>query len=171
MTWRELSTELKVGLFVLACVGVIAFGWVWSYDGLRRSEGGYHVQMTVPSADGLYPGSLVKIAGVEVGAIDAVSVEGNRAHLLMTIKSDYPLPTDSTASLGQSMEARSPGRPACTTLAHASRCSGSCSSPTKAQRSASLLRGSSVKSSYLMVSSCSGGIVARSCSSRRHCWA
>ena len=102
MTWRELSTELKVGLFVLVCVAVIAFGWVWSYDGLRRSEGGYHVQMVVPSADGLYPGSLVKIAGVEVGAIDSVTVEGNEARLLMTIKSDYPVPTDTKASLKSS---------------------------------------------------------------------
>ncbi len=102
MTWRELSTELKVGLFVLVTAAVIAFGWVWSYDGLRRSEGGYHVQMVVPSADGLYPGSLVKIAGVEVGAIDAVTVEGNRARLVMTIKSDYPIPTDTKASLKSS---------------------------------------------------------------------
>jgi phospholipid/cholesterol/gamma-HCH transport system substrate-binding protein len=102
MTWRELSTELKVGLFVVVCVAVIAFGWVWSYDGLRRSEGGYHVQMVVPSADGLYPGSLVKIAGVDVGAIDEVTVEGNRARLLMSIKSDYPIPTDTTASLRSS---------------------------------------------------------------------
>lgn len=102
MTWRELSMELKVGVFVVVCAALIVFGWGWSYDGLRADEDAYQVTLMVPSADGLYKGSLVKIAGVDVGAIDQVSVEGNRARLLLEIRSEYPIPTDSKAGLKSS---------------------------------------------------------------------
>jgi ABC-type transporter Mla subunit MlaD len=70
---RSFTTELKVGLFTLATGGLLVFAWFWARDGLPEGAGTWRVSMAVASADGLYPGTPVKVAGVEVG-----SVEGHR---------------------------------------------------------------------------------------------
>ncbi len=93
------ASDFKVGLFTLFGIGVIAFGWVWSSDGLRPGEEAYRVSVLVPSADGLWEGTAVRIAGVEVGAIEAISVQGGEARLVLAVRSEWQLPTDTVASV------------------------------------------------------------------------
>lgn len=93
------TTELKVGLFALATAGLTGFGYVYFWDGLRGDESAYRVSLHVPSADGLWPGTPVRIAGVDVGSVEAIAVDGNLADLTLAIRSAYPVPTDSVASL------------------------------------------------------------------------
>src|SRR5262245_1743162 len=102
MARRVWTTELKVGAFVITFVVLVVVGYMWSYDALRSDEKAYHVSLLVPSADGLYKGSLVKIAGVDVGAIESVAVAGEQAKLVLGIRSAYPIPTDSKAVLRSS---------------------------------------------------------------------
>jgi ABC-type transporter Mla subunit MlaD len=99
---RSATTEFKVGLFTLGCLGLIVFGYFWSWDGVTANEAVYHVSMVVPSADGLWAGTPVTIAGVEVGSIESIAVEGNAARLVLAIRDDYPLPTDTIANLAAS---------------------------------------------------------------------
>jgi phospholipid/cholesterol/gamma-HCH transport system substrate-binding protein len=55
--------------------------------------------MTVGSADGLWVGTPVRVAGVEVGSIDAIILEGDRAKLALRVRSNYPLPDDTEGQL------------------------------------------------------------------------
>lgn len=99
---RSVTTEFKVGLFTLGCLGLVVFGYFWFLEGVSAKEGAFRVTMLVPSADGLWPGTPVKIAGVDVGAVDAIEVEGNQARMVLVIRDEYPLPTDTTAKLAAS---------------------------------------------------------------------
>ncbi len=99
---RSFTTELKVGLFTLATGGLLVFAWFWARDGLPEGAGTWRVSMAVASADGLYPGTPVKVAGVEVGSVEAIAIEGNRARLDLLLREDVVLPVDSTARLASS---------------------------------------------------------------------
>jgi phospholipid/cholesterol/gamma-HCH transport system substrate-binding protein len=99
---RSLTTEFKVGLFTLGCSGLVVFGYFWFWDGVTADESVYRLTMTVPSADGLWPGTPVKIAGVDVGAVDTVDVEGDHARIVLLVRDEYAIPTDSSARLAAS---------------------------------------------------------------------
>lgn len=93
------TTEFKVGIFVLVAAGLIGFSWIWTYDGVRGDEEAFTVRLVVDSADGLWKGSEVRLAGVEVGAIEAIAVHPKGAVLDLRIRKAYQLPIDSTAEL------------------------------------------------------------------------
>lgn len=93
------TSEFKVGLFVIFASVLIAGSWAWSVDGVRKDEASYVVLMTVGSADGLWVGTPVRVAGVEVGSIDGIALEGDRAKLSLRIRSGYPLPADTEGQL------------------------------------------------------------------------
>ncbi len=97
------TTELKVGAFVLASTVLVIGGYFWAVDGLLKpGETAYNVRLTVPNADGVYAGTAVRIAGVGIGSIDTITLEGDQARIDLKILSQYPLPTDSYAELGSS---------------------------------------------------------------------
>lgn len=96
---RDLTAELKVGLFVLIAGALVIGSWLWSYDGVRADEASYTLKMTVASADGLWEGSDVRLAGVEVGSVESIAVRGDRAGLVLRIRADYQLPVDSEGEL------------------------------------------------------------------------
>lgn len=93
------STELQVGAFALAGVGLVAFSYVYFIDGVAPGEEAYDVSLTVPSAEGLWVGTSVRIAGVDVGSVDAVRVQGDHAELELKIREAYPIPVDTKAAL------------------------------------------------------------------------
>jgi phospholipid/cholesterol/gamma-HCH transport system substrate-binding protein len=98
----RISNEFKVGLFVLVAIALVIGSWVWSYDGVREDEGAYTLTLRVPSADGLWKGSSVKVAGVDVGAIELIELEGADARITMLVRDTYPLPSDTRAELRSS---------------------------------------------------------------------
>lgn len=89
---KSYSTEFKVGVFVLAAIVLVIGAWLWSVDGVRPNEASYTVRMSVESADGLNQGTPVRIAGVEIGSIDTITIDGDRAELVLRIRSQYALP-------------------------------------------------------------------------------
>lgn len=91
---RSITTEFKVGLFVLVCVALVIGGWIWSIDGVRPNEASYTLKMSVATADGLFPGTPVRLAGVEVGSVEKVEVAGDRADLTLRIRQIYELPVE-----------------------------------------------------------------------------
>jgi phospholipid/cholesterol/gamma-HCH transport system substrate-binding protein len=93
------TTEFKVGLFVLITLALIAGSWVWSYDGVREDEDSYTLRLVVGSADGLYEGSAVRIAGVDVGSVESISIAGDRAEIVLRLRAQYQLPLDSQGEL------------------------------------------------------------------------
>lgn len=96
---RSWSSEFKVGLFVLLTTLLVFGSYLWSFDGVRADEESYTARMVVGTATGLYPGTPVRIAGVEIGAIDAIDLSGDRAELTLRIRAQYELPTDTEGEL------------------------------------------------------------------------
>lgn len=93
------SSEFKVGLFVLAAAALVVLSYLWSFDGVRADEEAYRIHMTIASADGLYAGSPVKIAGVEIGSTESIEIAGDRARLTLLVRNDYELPVDTQGQL------------------------------------------------------------------------
>lgn len=111
-----ISRELKVGAFTVAAAGLLVFGYLFTYDGVGAGKSSYEVNMHAPSADGIYEGTPVKLAGVEIGAVEEIGVDGNQALIVLYILDQYQLPTDSFAEmrssgmLGERYIAVDPGR-------------------------------------------------------------
>lgn len=99
MAW---SNEFKVGLFVLVA-GVLTIGATgWAVDGLLPTDDVYHLNLRVPSADGLWQQSQIKLAGVSIGSISEIRVVGDHAELELAILDDYPLLVGTEAKIQSS---------------------------------------------------------------------
>lgn len=93
------TTEFKVGLFVLLTIVLIAGSYLWSFDGVRKDEPSYVLYMRTESAFGVYAGTSVRLAGVEIGSVEAVTLEGDSAKLSLRIREAFQLPEDSEGEL------------------------------------------------------------------------
>ena len=104
----------KVGALVLAAL-VAAFV-VWRLVDERSSTSeGYRVYALFTNAHGLITKSRVTVAGIPIGYIDSIRLEGSRARVDMVIENDVPLYEDATVSrrsaslLGEYILAINPG--------------------------------------------------------------
>lgn len=95
-TTAEQRAELVAGGLVLAvAAGFLAWGFG---DGLARPSG-YEVTASFPDVDGVAVGTEVRLAGVPVGRVSAVSLNPvtYMADARLTIPADIVLPRDSAA--------------------------------------------------------------------------
>jgi phospholipid/cholesterol/gamma-HCH transport system substrate-binding protein len=97
-----MSTEAKVGAFVLSCVAVLAFTVIYL---LNAQFGGGTVQYEtyLRYAGGLEPGASVLFGGINVGRVTAVrpwAKDPTRIEILLEVKNDTPLNEKSIAKLG-----------------------------------------------------------------------
>ena len=97
-----MTTEAKVGAFVLGCFSVLAFTVIY----LINAQLGVH---TVPYrtylryAGGLEPGAFVLFGGINVGKVTAVrpaASDPTRIEILLGVKENTPLNEKSVAKLG-----------------------------------------------------------------------
>lgn len=91
--------ELVVGVFVL--VGLACLGYLSIKLGKLEVIGGdnYVVDAEFTSASGLKSGASVEIAGVEVGRVKGIGLQGDRAIVALAIQQGVKLFTDSIASI------------------------------------------------------------------------
>jgi phospholipid/cholesterol/gamma-HCH transport system substrate-binding protein len=92
------STEIKVGLFVLAALGVIV--WMALRLGVFANIGKdyYEIKAVFDEASGLKQGVGVEVAGINVGRVIDISLyEADRALVILAIRQDVRLPIDSRA--------------------------------------------------------------------------
>jgi len=97
---KKLNIELAVGFFVL--IGIVALGYLSVKLGRMEivGKGGYAVYAEFEQAGGIRPGSVVEIAGVEVGKVQKVELnEDYMAVVKMVIEKDVKLQEDSIASV------------------------------------------------------------------------
>lgn len=74
---------ITLGTFVTVTLG--AFAWLAMQLGFSPRDG-THYTVRMPDAQGLVEGNAVRIAGVEIGKIDEIHVEGNEAVVRIHIK-------------------------------------------------------------------------------------
>lgn len=91
--------ELVVGVFVL--VGLACLAYLSVKLGKLEVIGGnnYVVEAEFTSASGLKSGASVEIAGVEVGRVKGIALQGDRAMVALAIHDGVKLYTDSIASI------------------------------------------------------------------------
>lgn len=81
-----------VAAFTAACAGLFGYLWVNSGGRLPLITGeGYRVTIELAPVSNLVYDSDVRMAGVKVGKITALGVQGNKARAELELQSNYPL--------------------------------------------------------------------------------
>jgi len=110
------SLETKLGIFVAVTViaALLIIETLGSADLFSR---GYHVSAQFDSAQDLKVGDRVRMAGVEIGKVDKIALADNKVNVVMKLKADAVVKTDSKATIkftglmGQNFVAVSFGAP------------------------------------------------------------
>jgi phospholipid/cholesterol/gamma-HCH transport system substrate-binding protein len=97
-----MSTEAKVGAFVLSCFAVLAFTVIYLVNA-QFSGGTVPYRTYLRYAGGLEPGASVLFGGINVGRVTAVrpwTKDPTRIEILLEVKKGTPLNEKSVAKLG-----------------------------------------------------------------------
>ena len=87
-----MTTEAKVGAFVLGCFAVLAFTVIYLLNA-QYSGGTVHYRTYLRYAGGLEPGASVLYGGMNVGKVTAVrpwATDPTRIEILLEVKKDTP---------------------------------------------------------------------------------
>jgi len=97
-----MTTEARVGAFVLGCLSILAFTIVYLVSAqFSRNTVSYRTYLRY--AGGLEPGAAVLFGGINVGKVKAVQpsvTDPTRIEILLDVKKDTPLNEKSVAKLG-----------------------------------------------------------------------
>ncbi len=95
------SVETAVGIFVI--IGIVCVGYLTIKLGKMEllGENHYPVRARFQSVSGLKPGAAVEMAGVQIGQVDAISLDHERlvAEVKMKIRNEITLTDDVIASV------------------------------------------------------------------------
>ena len=97
---RTLGLSLRVMLFLV--VGTLSLGYLFAYLGeanVQGNWGSYSIRATFTNASGLKPGSVIEIAGVPVGQVTAITLNGTRSDVTFRLRSDIQVQQDAIASI------------------------------------------------------------------------
>jgi phospholipid/cholesterol/gamma-HCH transport system substrate-binding protein len=98
---KRSSVEIGVGIFVL--IGILSVGYLTIRLGNIElfGERSYPIEARFLSASGLRPGTVVEMAGVQIGQVDSISLDHQRkvAVVRMRIQKDIRLSEDVIASV------------------------------------------------------------------------
>ena len=96
---KRFGVDTAVGLFVLA--GIASLAWLSVRLGRLEIVGSGYVPVHAEFASvaGLKKGASVAIAGVEVGRVDAITLDADKADVLMEIRKGVFLGDDTIASV------------------------------------------------------------------------
>lgn len=96
---QRLNIETAVGLFVLLGIGCLA--WLSVKLGKVEIVGGDYVPVHAEfaSVSGLKNGVSVEIAGVDIGKVESITLNGYKADVRMKIRRGVRLPEDTIASI------------------------------------------------------------------------
>jgi phospholipid/cholesterol/gamma-HCH transport system substrate-binding protein len=93
------TTQLIVGIFTL--IGIA--GLVFLSVRLGRVEiiptPGYTLSANFDNIAGLKTGDQVELAGVKIGKVSAIGLDGNRAHVVMRVNDGVQIDSDAIASI------------------------------------------------------------------------
>jgi phospholipid/cholesterol/gamma-HCH transport system substrate-binding protein len=115
------SLETRLGIFVVLMV-LAAWAIMETLGGMEMLHGGYHVNALFNTAQELKVGDEVKMAGVDIGRVESISLTNGKVNVAMKLHNDAVVKTDSTATIkftglmGQnfvSISFGSPTTPAC----------------------------------------------------------
>ncbi|MCB1200541.1 MAG: outer membrane lipid asymmetry maintenance protein MlaD [Leptospiraceae bacterium] len=96
---NKTKLHLYTGLFILA--GLASFSWLALYMGDISLFGnsGYVISAKFSQISGLKEGAIVEVAGVQVGKVSKVTLDGSLAVVKMNIDDTVKIEEDSIASI------------------------------------------------------------------------
>ncbi len=92
------TLETRLGMFV-AVVAVAAFFIMFVVGGLDRFQRGLNLYALFDTAQELKVGDRVKMAGVEIGKVEAINLATNKVKVSMRLRADAGVKTDSIATI------------------------------------------------------------------------
>lgn len=92
------SLETRLGMFV-GLIIIAAFFILFIIGGFEKFQSGIRVEALFKSAQELKLGDRVKMAGVEIGKVEAISIVTNRVKVVMRLRENVPVKTDSVARI------------------------------------------------------------------------
>jgi phospholipid/cholesterol/gamma-HCH transport system substrate-binding protein len=94
------SLETRLGLFVALFV-IALFFLMFIVGGFERFQNGTRVEALFKSALELKPGDRVKMAGVEIGKVEQIKLDGghNKVRVIMRLNTEAPVKTDTVARI------------------------------------------------------------------------
>lgn len=96
---KEFSAELKVGVFALAVLAILAF-MTFKVGGLEWAKArGYTLHVHFRNTAGLDEKTRVRIAGVDAGIVDSVKLADGRAEVKLLINPDVKIYRNAVASI------------------------------------------------------------------------
>jgi len=110
------TLETRLGIFVVLAV-LAAVIILETVGGIQLLKGGYQLKADFNSVQDLKVGDRVRMAGVEIGRVEDISLTNNKVRVDMKIYKGKPVKTDSTARvkftglLGQNFVEITFGRP------------------------------------------------------------
>jgi phospholipid/cholesterol/gamma-HCH transport system substrate-binding protein len=93
---NTLETRLGIFFALALIVAVLILEMIGAADFFR---GGYKITASFKNAQELKKGDLVKTAGVEIGRVEHIDLEGGRAKVTMKIQARYAIRTDAKATI------------------------------------------------------------------------
>jgi phospholipid/cholesterol/gamma-HCH transport system substrate-binding protein len=92
------TLETRLGLFV-ALIVMAAFFITFIVGGWDRFRPGLHVNALFNTAQELKLGDRVKLAGVEVGKVESITLTNNKVMVSMKLNANAPVKTDTVAAI------------------------------------------------------------------------
>src|SRR5215470_7940845 len=95
-------SELKIGVLMIIAVGITVLTVFLLTGGKGFFWQRYYLKSRFPNVAGLKPGSPVRLAGVDIGDVDAVDLAGDQVDVVFQVNKAYRdrITTDSLAKLG-----------------------------------------------------------------------
>ena len=91
------SLETKLGVFAVLVV-LAAWAIVETLGGVEMFHAGYHLNALFNSAQELKVGDSVKMAGVGIGHVEKIAIEGEKVRVTMKLRPDAVVKTDPAAT-------------------------------------------------------------------------
>ena len=91
--------EFKVGGLIMLAAGLIITASIVVTGWNPELDDTYRVNVLFRTSGGLQTGSAVRIAGIKIGTVDAIELEGSEARIFLKLYAKYPVYRDSAATI------------------------------------------------------------------------
>lgn len=88
---KELRATVLVGLLAIVSVALVVFGVLNTQHGPGDDSHTYHVSAMFDDATGVAKGTRVTVAGIPIGQVDKVKLEGEKVRVTLRIKNEVRL--------------------------------------------------------------------------------
>jgi len=94
-----MRAEFKVGGLILLAAGLIVAASIVVTGWNPELDETYRIGALFRNSGGLQTGSAVRVAGIKVGTVDAIELEGSEARVILKLYAKYPIYRDSAATI------------------------------------------------------------------------